>query len=568
MAGDPLIGTILGDYEIRRLLGQGGMARVYLGHDAVLQRDAAVKVVDPHFVRDDERDEYRGRFLREARAIARLHHPHIVGVYQFGQSGDIYYMAMGFVEGRDLRYILKDHAAAGTHIAHADALRIVTDVADALDYAHQAGVIHRDVKPSNIMVMADGHAVLTDFGLVLNVPEGTIGSTFGSVHYIAPEQAESSRMAVPQSDLYALGVVLYEILAGRVPFDDQSIMSVALKQLNDAPPPPSTFNPGLSPAVEAMVLRALAKEPAQRYQTGAGFVAALEAALGMTDDDEITRRLPLPLRPPAAPAPARTPAWIEADPEAPTLVDSDTDSALRRTPPVVRDQLAAGLPAAPPAPRRRLSLYAAGAALTLLVAALGISALLTAGSRGSGPAQANSPTSTSAAALVALAGTPTFTPTAIPPTAAASSTPPPTETATVTAVPAVPAPPADVRLVYDEQGLTLLNVAGGSINVGSLTFVQAQADGSALVFRASMWSRGSAPPEALPPGDCFQVWATDQAELEPPAACGTRHAWSRVSPLRRFWASDAPGALFSVERDGATLAECAVAAGECAFALD
>jgi len=566
MAGDPLIGTILGDYEIRRLLGQGGMARVYLGHDAVLQRDAAVKVVDPHFVRDDERDEYRGRFLREARAIARLHHPHIVGVYQFGQSGDIYYMAMGFVEGRDLRYILRDHAAAGTYIAHADALRIVTDVADALDYAHQVGVIHRDVKPSNIMVMADGHAVLTDFGLVLNVPEGTIGSTFGSVHYIAPEQAESSRMAVPQSDLYALGVVLYELLAGRVPFDDQSIMSVALKQLNDAPPPPSTFNPGLSPAVEAMVLRALAKEPAQRYQNGADFVAALEGALGMTDDDEITRRLPLPLRPPAARVSERTPVWIAADPEAPTLVDSDTDSALRRTPPAVRDQFAAGPLAAPSAPRRRLGLYAVGAALALLVAALGAGALLTASSRGGGPAQANSATSTGAAALVALAGTPTAAPTAAAPSATASP-PPPTAAAAATPLPAAPAPPADVRLVYDDRGLTLLNIAGGSVNVGGLTFVQAQAGGGALVFRASMWSRGSAPPEALPPGDCFQVWATDQAELEPPAACGTRHAWSRVSPLRRFWASDAPGALFRVERDGATLAECAVAAGECAFAL-
>ncbi|GIL08609.1 MAG: hypothetical protein BroJett033_1200 [Chloroflexota bacterium] len=550
MAGDPLIGVKLGDYEIRRVLGQGGMARVYLGHDSVLQRDAAVKVVDPHFVRDDERDEYRERFLREARAIARLRHPHIVDVYQFGQAGDIYYMAMGFVAGRDLRCILKDHTAAGTLIAPADALRIVTDVADALDYAHQAGVIHRDVKPSNIMVMADGHAVLTDFGLVLNVPEGTIGTTFGSVHYIAPEQAESSRMAAPQSDLYALGVVLYEMLAGRVPFDDQSIMSVALKQINDAPPPPSLFNRSLSPAVEAMVLKTLAKEPAQRYQTGAEFVAALESALGMTDDDEITRRLPLPLRLPASPALERTPAWVVADPEAPTLVDSDTGSARRQT---------------PPAGTRRVGRYAAGAALALLAAALGLGALLAAGSGGGAPAQAASTLTgvPAGGAVTRAALTPTVTVTATRPPAVSETAP------TVTAAAVAPTvPPADVRLIYDASGLTLLNVAAESINVSDLTFVQTQAGGDALVFRASMWSRGSAPPAALPPGDCFQVWVTDQAQPEPPAACGTRHAWSRVSPLRRFWASDTPAALFRVERGGAPLAECAVAAGECAFALD
>jgi hypothetical protein len=128
--------------------------------------------------------------------------------------------------------------------------------------------------------------------------------------------------------------------------------------------------------------------------------------------------------------------------------------------------------------------------------------------------------------------------------------------------------PADVRLIYDAQGLTLLNLTDASIDVSSLTFTQLQADGTALTFRSAMWSRGSAPPAALPPGDCFQVWTADEVELQPPPECATRHAWSRVSPLRRFWASDVPDAVFSVTRGDTPLAQCPVAPGECAFTLN
>ena len=561
MISDPLIGTKLGDYEIRRLLGQGGMARVYLGHDSALQRDAAVKVADPHFVRDDEREEYRERFLREARAIARLHHPNIVGVYQFGQANGLYYMAMVFVEGRDLRYLLKDHADAGTRMAPADILRIVTDVADALDYAHQAGVVHRDVKPSNIMVRDDGHAVLTDFGLVLNVPEGTIGTTFGSVHYIAPEQVESSRMAVPQSDLYGLGVVLYEMLTGRVPFNDTSIMSVALKQLNDAPPPPSAFNPDISPAVEAVVLKALAKDPEKRYPTGAALVTALERALNIVDDDERTRPLPAAL--PAALA--QNANWMAADADTPTLIEPDSS---RQTPPARR--LAA----------RPGRVGAAVLALALLAGAVGGGALLLGGGR---PASDAAPTGAPAqvALVTSATGQPTETATITPtathtPTAAVTrstvNTPAvPTRTAAnppAAQLPVVTAPPADVRLLYDAQGLTLFNAAAEPVDVSDLTFVQRRTDGSALLFRASMWSSGSAPPDALPPGGCFQVWRDDQpGALALPAVCLSRYAWSRVAFPRWFWLGDAPGAVFTVERDSQVLAECPIAAGACAFPL-
>lgn len=566
MVSDPLIGTKLGDYEIRRLLGQGGMARVYLGHDSVLQRDAAVKIADPHFVRDEEREEYRERFLREARAIARLHHPNIVGVYQFGQSNGLYYMAMVFVEGRDLRHILKDHADAGTRMAAADILRIITDVADALDYAHQAGVIHRDVKPSNIMIKADGHAVLTDFGLVLNVPEGTIGTTFGSVHYIAPEQIESSRLAVPQSDLYSLGVVLYEMLTGAVPFNDTSVLSVALKQLNEAPPPPSALNPNISPALEAVVLKALAKNPEDRYQTGAALVMALERALGIVDDDERTRPLPLHIASPAPPTP--NPNWIAADADTPTLVESSTGPRTALT---------------SPAGSRRSKVRAVAIAAVLLAGVMGVGALLLSNSRTASDAVPPiTDTATDTAALVVPAATatsqptqtasiaPAFTYTPSATIAAAANTAVASLQVTTSPTTLLPAtPPPDVRLIYDAQGLTLLNAAAEPVDVSDLAFVQRRTDGSTLVFRASMWSNSAASPEALPPGGCFQVWSDDQpGMLALPAACRSRYAWSRVAFPRWFWLSDAPEAVFRVERDNQVLAECPIAAGTCAFSLN
>ncbi len=322
-SNDLLIGKKFGDYELKGPIGQGGMARIYRGYDDKLQRYAAIKVFDAQGVPFDELDEYRQRFMREARSIARLRHPQIVSVYQTGQYEDLLYMAMMYIEGRDLRHILKEHVAHNTRMTRIDILRIISDIATALDYAHREGVIHRDIKPSNIMITADGHAILTDFGLALSVPEGTIGTTFGSVHYIAPEQATNSAMAKAQSDLYSLGVVLYEMLTGKVPFDDASAMSIALRHLNELPPPPTLFNPEITPSVESMVLHALDKDPQKRYQSGTAFIAALENAFGMTDEDELTRRL------------KALPDWVQ-NPELsnihkpPALAESSKPSAVQR----------------------------------------------------------------------------------------------------------------------------------------------------------------------------------------------------------------------------------------------
>jgi serine/threonine protein kinase len=284
---DPLIGKRLGDYLIEGVLGTGGMARVYRGYDDNLDRYAAIKVIEPQLIASAEEDEYRERFLREARAIARLNHPRIVGVYQFNQVGNLYYIAMDYIEGRTLRDILKSYIKQEKMMPTAELLLVLRDIADALDYAHRQNIIHRDVKPSNIIVTGEGHAVLTDFGLALNAVEGTIGNTFGSVHYIAPEQAISSAQAVPQSDQYSLGIVAYELLTGRVPFDDASAMSVALKHISDPPPPPTEINPNIPAEVEQVLLKSLDKDTGKRYTTATEFVKALEFAFSMVENQDI-----------------------------------------------------------------------------------------------------------------------------------------------------------------------------------------------------------------------------------------------------------------------------------------
>lgn len=288
-ADDRLIGKKLGDYTIQGLLGRGGMSRVYRGYDEYLDRYAAVKVISGDFATTNE-EEYTRRFQTEARAIAHLRHPNIVGIYQFGRSEGIYYMAQVFLEGQDLRMILQKYAQQGQRMPPGEMIKIVRDVAGALDYAHEQGVIHRDIKPSNIMLeKKTGRAILMDFGLALSVQEGTMGDTFGSAHYIAPEQAVSSKNAVPQSDMYSLGIVIYEMLAGKVPFDDPSVMTVALKHLNELPPPPTMYNPDLPPAVEQVIMRALDKDPKRRYPSGKDMADALETAFLDSKPMPVTR---------------------------------------------------------------------------------------------------------------------------------------------------------------------------------------------------------------------------------------------------------------------------------------
>ncbi|HXV44796.1 MAG TPA: protein kinase, partial [Anaerolineae bacterium] len=273
---DPLLGRQLANFRIARPLGRGGMAQVYYGWDVKLQRPVAIKVIDARYRHDPT---YAERFVREAQTIAKWRHEHIINIYYADDETGLYYFAMEYIDGQDLGELMAQYTTKGELMPQAEVLRIGRAVANALDYAHQRGIIHRDVKPSNVMIAQDGRVVLTDFGLALDVAQGSQGEVFGSAHYIAPEQARDSAAAVPQSDLYALGIILYEMLTGAVPFDDPSPTTVAVQHMTLLPPLPREINPDLSPKTEAVLLKALSKSPRQRFPTGGELMTALEGAL-------------------------------------------------------------------------------------------------------------------------------------------------------------------------------------------------------------------------------------------------------------------------------------------------
>lgn len=300
-AEDELIGQQLDEYQLEGLLGRGGMARVYRGLDVRLNRVVAIKVIDTPFRTDSD---YLVRFEREAQAIAQLEHPNVVTVYRFGEANGLLYLAMRYIEGDNLETRLARYRDERRKIVPAEAGRIIREVCAALDYAHEKGVIHRDIKPSNIMLDKKERVILTDFGLALLTEEGTQGEIFGSPHYIAPEQAVSSAGAVPQSDLYAIGVILYEMFTGYLPFQGVKALDIAMLHLSQPPRPPRTLRPEISPALEAVILRTLAKEPGQRYPNGAALATALDEALHLTPVKEPsapTRQSPIPPPPKSEP---------------------------------------------------------------------------------------------------------------------------------------------------------------------------------------------------------------------------------------------------------------------------
>jgi eukaryotic-like serine/threonine-protein kinase len=261
-----------GRYRLETRIGSGGMAEVHRGFDTVLNRTVAVKVLLPQFARDTSFVE---RFRREAQAAARLNQPNIVGVYDTGSDGETQYIVMEFIEGRTLA----DFMANGGKFEPMQAVEVSEKICDALAYAHARGVIHRDIKPANVMVTRQGEVKVMDFGIARIVagPETApqTSAVFGTAAYISPEQAQG--LAVDgRSDIYSLGAVLFEMLAGRPPFVGDSAVSVAYKQVNENPVPPSRFNPDVPPQLDAVVLRSLAKNPANRYQGASEFEDDLE----------------------------------------------------------------------------------------------------------------------------------------------------------------------------------------------------------------------------------------------------------------------------------------------------
>jgi serine/threonine protein kinase len=280
---DRMIGRTLGDYTLTRVLATGGMARIYEGVDNNLKRPAAVKVLEQEKLAADE--TLTRRFDREARAVAALDHDNIITIYQYGEQDGVYFLAMKLIKGKDLSQELSRLKRAGQKMEVVRGLKILEQVASALDYAHQANIIHRDVKPSNILLTANDRAVLTDFGLVLQPSiETTMGTAFGTPRYIAPEQAIASNKALPQSDIYSLAVILFEILTGQTPFTGDSPMEIALSHISDPPPTPRSLNREIPEGANRAILQALEKEPEKRQESATEFITSVKAAYGLSFD--------------------------------------------------------------------------------------------------------------------------------------------------------------------------------------------------------------------------------------------------------------------------------------------
>ena len=408
-------GRKLGRYVLQRKLGAGGMAEVWEAFDEGLHRSVAVKVVRDEIAGEPE---FRERFVREARLAAQLEHPRILPIYDFGTEGGITYLVMPLLPGGSLKEQIRGPMEAPAAI---DALAAI---AAALDHAHARGVLHRDVKPANVLVDAAGSLLLSDFGLAKNTGVSSeltaAGMVVGTPAYMAPEQAIGKPVDA-RADQYALAVVAFELLTGRTPFRSESPFAVLDKHLREAPPPPSTFVPGLPWEVDAVLARALAKEPSERFGSCRELVEALAAALGAS----------MPPRPSTSlrAAGASDATWVAGSGATPT--------PSRRTPPPLAPPSNATMPAPPsgltmPAPQTAVTMRRpapAGPSTGTIAAAVAVVALLLLGAAGGVAWMLFGKKGGPAPAEVAVVPTPGPTPVPTEAPAAAEPTTAPTEAA-------------------------------------------------------------------------------------------------------------------------------------------
>ncbi len=262
----------LGRYEVIGELGQGAMGVVYKARDPLIDRVVAIKTINLGLALD-EKEEYEGRFYQEAKAAGRLNHPNIVTIYDVGKSGDVAYIAMEFLEGRELRDIMNDRGALPVD----QVLDVAAQVALGLAYAHEHGIVHRDVKPSNIMLVRDGHAKISDFGIARMASSAVrtqTGMVLGSPKYMSPEQVMGKEID-QRSDIFSLGVMLYEMLTGQAPFDGENVNAIMYQTLNVVPVQANSLNPDVPEMVNFILAKALSKGAEDRYQNAKDFAADL-----------------------------------------------------------------------------------------------------------------------------------------------------------------------------------------------------------------------------------------------------------------------------------------------------
>ncbi|MCK6578890.1 MAG: serine/threonine protein kinase [Anaerolineae bacterium] len=501
-----LIGRQLGDYTLVRLLATGGMSRIYEGVDKRLDRRAAVKVLDLD-ADSAESEAMKMRFTREARALAKLEHPHVIPIYQYGEQDGFFFIAMKLIEGTDLAQELKELKRQNVYMEPVRALHILEQIAQALDAAHAAQIIHRDVKPSNILIDLNDRATLSDFGLVIQPSvDSTYGTAFGTPRYISPEQATDSSLAVTQSDIYSLGIIVYELLSGQTPFDGKSAMEIALSHINDAPPPPRSINALIPLEVERVVLKALAKDPARRYSSAVEFIAAVRKGYrdaGIVADD--TTGL------------GRTKALPPITPGVRASQDQRRAASRRQ----MRGGIAAGV-----------VLLTVLALVVILVNLVGRSPGGTVGAAATSAATADSITTALSVLLddsaTAAAGTPATAESSLPmlwqETAAA------------------------ILLVYDDSALTLVNTSEVELAVTGVELVQ----GEAQVFNGERIARG-----VLEAGACFRI-RLQERQTDLPDGCERLQAEIAVRDASALFWRDAGSAIgFTLRIDGQTAAHCA-----------
>lgn len=294
-----LIGKrISGRYKVLETIGGGGMANVYLAHDMILDRDVAVKVLRLDFANDEE---FIRRFRREAQSATSLNHPNIVNIYDVGEEGDIYYIVMEYVDGQTLKQYILEHSPLPVE----EVIQIMKQLTSAISHAHQNNIIHRDIKPQNVLIDPSGNVKITDFGIAMALSATSItktNSVLGSIHYLSPEQARGA-MANKKSDIYSLGIVMFELLTGRLPFFGESAISIALKHLQSETPSVRRWHPNVPQSVENIVLKAMTKDPFDRYQSVQQMEEDLATALNperlneekfhVPVDDQATKAIPI-----------------------------------------------------------------------------------------------------------------------------------------------------------------------------------------------------------------------------------------------------------------------------------